>query len=105
MLRAIMFICAVVALCAFMAAYGLDPRFRNLAWNAKARIAAIVGGFLPLLLLALVLAASGDPSAGDPALYIGFLVVGLIQSTVIGYPVAYLFLRRCERSREADVFK
>ncbi len=105
MFRGLLFFCAIVAVVAFTAAYALDSKARKMWWKHRVLVAALVGGNLPMLLLAIAFLASGDPRTRAVSVYLVLVGFGLHLSALIGYPTAYLFLRRCERSRQKDVFK
>ena len=105
MIRSVLFVCAIVALIAFVAAYVLDARAQQIRWKQRALYAAPAGGILPMTLLALAFAASGDPRTRFVSVYLVLGLFGFLLSLAVGYPVAYGFTRRCARSRQADVFK
>ncbi|MBS0475125.1 MAG: hypothetical protein JSR28_08230 [Proteobacteria bacterium] len=105
MISGLLFLFALVAVFAFVAAYHLDSRRGKIWWKRQAVVAALVGGNFPMLLLGIAFALSGDPRTRTIGIYFVLAGFGLLLSALIGYPTAYLFLRRCNRSREGDVFK
>ena len=105
MIRGLLFLCALVALVAFSTAFALDSKTQGMGWKRRAKVSALVGGVLPMLVLALAFALSGDPRANSVSVYVVLAGFWLILSAVIAYPTAYLFTRSCNRSRQAETFE
>lgn len=91
---------------AFVAACALDTQAQKIDWKRRAKLAALLGSFVPLAILtgiALLTVAELQALWVDAVLRVG--LIAAILAVVVGYPVAYLLTRRFERSREPDIFK
>lgn len=104
-MRGLFFTIAVVAFFAFLAAYALDFRAQRIEWKRRAMLAAVIGASVPLSLATAALWFNAGNNIDWMPVFIRVPVLGIGLTAFVGFPVAYLFTRRCERSREPDIFK
>ena len=105
MIGSLLFLASLVALFAFVAAYALDVTAQRVEWRRRALLGALLGGFLPMLLPIAVVLLNSGPLDDIGIIVVVLLFFAVVLAASIGFPVAYWFTRRCERSREPDIFK
>ena len=105
MIGSLFFLGGLVVLFAFVAAYVLDVTAQRLEWRRRALLAALMGGLAPMLLPLVVIVLNSEPRSDIVIIVVALLGFAAVLAAAIGFPVAYWFTRRCERSRAPDVFK
>lgn len=99
MLFGLLFLIAMIAGIAVGAAFVLEAIRPQLRWPQRAWWAALTGGFVPMLVPLVAIAANAGFGTEGVIAMVAILVAGLIASLAIGFPATYIFCRSRARAR------